>query len=244
MALFDLLIVLAMLGAAFLYSSVGHGGASAYLAILALAGIAPAQMRPAALIMNVVVAGLALVHFHRKGWFRWSLFWPFAVTAVPLAFLGGKISLPTQTYKIMVGIVLAFAALRLFWAPGQTSHTDGRPLNRWIALGAGSGIGLLSGLTGVGGGIFLSPLLVLLRWAAVKVAAAVSAAFVLANSLSGLLALSGNLTLPAHLWWWLGAVVIGGWTGSWLGSSRFHSPVLLRLLGVVLLVAAGKLMFF
>ena len=236
----EILIIVAMLGASFLYSSVGHGGASAYLAVMALAGIAPAQMRPAALLMNVLVASMALFQFARQGWFSWKLFWPFAVTAVPLAYLGGSISLPTQSYRIVVGIVLAFAAIRLLWQPKAAPAGSEKPLHRGVALGVGGGIGLLAGLTGVGGGIFLSPLLVLSRWAAARVAAGVSAAFILANSIAGLLALRA-LKLPGNFWWWLGAVLIGGAAGSWLGSSRFNVPLLLRLLGVVLLVAAGKL---
>lgn len=242
MTAFEILLIIAMFSAAFIYSSVGHGGASAYLAMMVLAGIAPVGMRPSALIMNVAVASIALVQFGREGWFRWNLFWPFALGAVPLAFVGAKISLPSATYRIIVGIVLAFAALRLFLPAKATSQIDERPVHRGLALGVGGGIGLVSGLTGVGGGIFLSPLLLFSKWASAKIAAAVSAAFVLANSLAGLAALS-TFVLLRNFWWWLGAVVAGGALGSWLGSSRFQSAALLRLLGVVLLIAAGKLIF-
>ena len=239
----DLLIPFAILAAAFLYSSVGHGGASAYLAVMALAGIAPQNMRPAALTMNTFVAGLAFFHYQKAGWFSWRLFWPFAVTAVPMAFVGAKITLPNHTYQIVLGAVLIFAAVRLLW-PRRQEQANQRPLHRGVALGVGAGLGLLSGMTGVGGGIFLSPVLVLSRWAAVKTASAAAAAFILVNSISGLCALKpAARILPPHFIWWLAAAIFGGWAGSALGSARFQAPVLIRLLGVVLLLAASKLIF-
>ncbi|MDP9291459.1 MAG: sulfite exporter TauE/SafE family protein [Verrucomicrobiota bacterium] len=243
MAAADWLIPVSILAAAFLYSSVGHGGASAYLAVMALAGVAPQMMRPAALTMNLFVSGMAFFHYKRAGWFSWSIFWPFAITAVPLSFLGAKVLLPNRVFHILLGCVLLFAAIRLL-GPRSSDVQTARPLNRGVALGLGGVLGLLSGMTGVGGGIFLSPVLVISRWASVKTASAVAAAFIFVNSIAGLCALSpAARILPMHFGWWLAAAILGGWTGARLGSSRFHAPLLMRLLGAVLLLASAKLIF-
>ncbi len=236
------ILVAAFLAAAFLYASVGHGGASAYLAVMALAGVAPLLMRPSALVLNAAVSGLALLHFARAGWFSWRLFWPFALLAVPLAFVGGRITLASGHYRLLLGAVLLFAALRLLFWKSSDSAAE-RRIHPALALPLGALLGLLAGMTGVGGGIFLSPLLVLSRLATAKAAAAVSAAFVLVNSLAGLLALSpASRQFPPQFSWWIGAVLVGGAAGSWLGSRRFHVPLLLRLLSLVLALAAAKLL--
>lgn len=239
---------LLILLAAALYSSVGHAGASGYLAAMALFGLAPAQMKPTALCLNILVASIATYRFYRAGCFSWPLFWPFAVASVPLAFVGGAITLPTAIYKQIVGLTLLYAAFRLFRftqakannAAAATTRTA--PLSLAILLGAL--IGFLSGLTGVGGGIFLSPLLLLTGWADTRRTAGVSAAFILVNSIAGL---SGNFTnlqmLPHALPYFALAAVVGGLVGSEFGSRRLANVTIRRLLAVVLVVAGLKMIF-
>ena len=230
--------------AAVLYSSVGHAGASGYLAVMALAGLAEDVMKPTALVLNILVAAVATTKFYRAGWFVWRLFWPFAVTSIPLAFVGGAIKLPGIYYKPIAGLVLIFAAVRLLIARGETNR--GGELKRLPlvpALFAGAGIGLLSGLTGVGGGIFLSPLLLFAGWAQTRESAGVSAAFILVNSISGLLGHYASVSqVPLAAIWWGVAALAGGWIGSELGSKRLKTVWLRRLLGVVLMIAGFKLM--
>lgn len=179
-----LLICLAILVVALLYSSVGHAGASGYIAVMTLFSLAPAIIKPAALVLNILVASLTAWQFWRAGHFSWRLFWPFAILSVPFAFLGGYINLPTHALKILVGLVLLCSAARFLiqTGPDQVPHEPSRPL----ALSVGAGLGLLSGLTGTGGGIFLTPLAIFMRWATTKTVSAVSALFILVNSISGL----------------------------------------------------------
>ena len=237
-----LLIIAAIFVVAVLYSSVGHGGASGYLAVMAFLSVAPTVTRPTALVLNLFVASIGAIQFYRAGHFSWKLFWPFAVTSIPFAFLGGMITLPTNVYKILLGIVLLFAAFRLAWS--FSKDVDPVPPKIWIALICGAAMGLLSGLVGVGGGIFLTPLLLLMNWSETKTAAGISALFILVNSASGLL---GNYqqvsALPSDVWFWIAAAVAGGIVGSLLGSRKFDSLVLRRVLAAVLLFAALKLIF-
>jgi uncharacterized protein len=238
-----LLLGLLILVAAILYSSVGHGGASAYLAVMALFGIAPAVMRPTALVLNLFVAGIAAIQFARAGWFRWRLFWPFAVASIPMAYLGGRLSLSDPAYRRILGAVLLFAAVRLALKLSDAAQqAPPRPMSIPLAIVFGAGIGLLSGLTGVGGGIFLSPLLLVGGWAEPKSTAAVSAAFIWVNSLAGLLGRPGSLAvLPSSTVLWVAAAIVGGLIGSGQGSRRLASLTLRRLLAVVLVVAGLKL---
>ena len=227
--------------AAVLYSSVGHGGASAYLAVMALAGLATAVMRPAALVLNLIVAAIGTIRFARAGHFHWRLFWPFAVTSIPFAFLGGMITLPDPVYRRILGLVLLFAAYRL-WRVFSSGVEVLRQPPLAAALLWGAAIGMLSGLTGVGGGIFLGPLLLLAHWAEPKPTAAVSAAFIWVNSLAGLLGKPESLgMLPPGIPLWALAAAAGGIVGAGLGSRRLPSLVLRRVLAVVLVVAGGKL---
>jgi uncharacterized membrane protein YfcA len=244
----DTLIVAAlaagMLVAAFGYAAVGHGGASAYLAALALAGIAPAEMRPVALALNVLVSSLATWKFHRAGHFRWRLFWPFAAAAIPLAYVGGAVTLPGQAYKVLVGVVLVYAAWQL-WLSGRagTEMREVREPPVAAAMAIGAAMGLLAGLTGVGGGIFLSPLLLMLGWAGTKQTSAVAAPFILVNSVAGLAALfvTKGPALPSYAWVLAPAVLVGGWLGAEYGSRRFANPVVRRVLAVVLALAGAKM---
>lgn len=230
--------------AAVLYASVGHGGASAYLAVMALFGIAPQVMRPTALALNILVSLIALIKFYRAGYFSWRLFLPFALTSLPLAFVGGSIVLPTAIYKPVVGAVLIYAAIRLFFSANVGQQSEVRSVNLPLAMGSGGLIGLLSGLTGVGGGIFLSPLLVLMRWGDMRHVAGVAAAFVWVNSIAGL---AGHLSivseLPSFLPLWALAAAGGGWLGAEYGSKRLGNPALRRLLAVVLVIAGLKMIF-
>jgi uncharacterized membrane protein YfcA len=242
-------LVLALLGAgmlvaAFMYASVGHGGASAYLAALALAGVAPPEMRPIALSLNILVSALASYKFWRAGHFRWRLFWPFAAVSMPLAYLGGSITLPGHAYKILVGAVLVYAAWQL-WLSGRAGleMREVRPPAVPKAMAIGAGLGLLSGLTGVGGGIFLSPILLMLGWAGTKETSAVSAMFILVNSLAGIGAIlvARDIALPEYLWLLAIAVVAGGWLGAEYGSRRFANPLIRRMLALVLALAGAKM---
>lgn len=233
-----LLVLIAF--AAALYSSVGHGGASGYLAAMALLGVAPLVMKPAALAMNIAVSGLVFYRLWRAGYFDVRLFWPFALGSIPLAFMGGTLTLPGGIYKILVAIALLVAASRLLWKT-QDHDASSKP-NFWIASLCGAGLGFLSGLTGVGGGIFLSPLLLLMRWANMRTTAALSAAFILVNSIAGL---AGHaqvaVTWPKELPLLMLAALTGGVIGSELAVRRLAPVTLRRLLGVVLVVAGGKL---
>jgi len=241
-----LLLASAMLVAAFVYACVGHGGASAYIAAMALAGIAPVEMRPIALTLNVLVSALATYKFWRAGHFRWRLFWPFAAVSIPFAYLGGAITLPGDLYKIVVGAVLIYAAWQL-WRSGRAGE-EMKPVREpaiALAMAIGAAMGLLSGLTGVGGGIFLSPLLLMLGWAGTKQTSAVAAPFILVNSVAGLAAgfVAGTAALPQSTWALAGAVLVGGWLGAEYGSRRFANPVVRRVLAVVLAVAGAKMVF-
>jgi uncharacterized protein len=230
--------------AALLYSSVGHAGASGYIAAMALFGLAPAVMKPTALVLNILVASIATVQFYRAGYFDWKTFWPFALGSIPFAFLGGALSLPASLYKQVLGIVLLFAAYRLFQVIKQTVKTDGKSVPSWLAILLGAGIGFLSGLTGVGGGIFLSPLLLFMGWAAMRQTAGVSAAFILVNSVAGF---AGNYAsaqfLPSALPFWAAAAIIGGFIGSRFGSYQANPDLIRRLLAVVLAIAGLKMIF-
>ena len=234
-----------MLLAAFVYASVGHGGASAYIAAMALAGLAPAEMRPIALTLNVLVSSLATWKFWRAGHFRWRLFWPFAAVSIPFAYLGGAITLPGGIYKLVVGVVLVYAGWQLWrsFRAGDEMRAVREPAIP-LAMAIGAAMGLLAGLTGVGGGIFLSPLVLMLGWAGTKQTSAVAAPFILVNSLAGLAAgfVAGTAALPQATWVLAAVVVVGGWLGAEYGSRRFANPVVRRVLAVVLLVAGAKMM--
>jgi uncharacterized protein len=238
----ELLLATCIFISAILYSSVGHGGASGYLAAMALFGVTPAVMKPTALVLNIIVSAIATTKFYRAGCFDRSLFWQFAIGSIPCAFLGGSIVLPTQIYKPILGLVLLYAAGKLGLNRGSSQPPQSHPLPIWLAIGLGMAIGLLSGLTGVGGGIFLSPLLLLMGWAKMKQAAGVSAAFILVNSIAGLLGyLTKFPTLPSSLWIWSICAAVGGWIGSEYGSKRVGSYKLQVLLAVVLAIAGVKL---
>ena len=209
---------------------------------MSLFALAPTVIKPTALVLNILVASIGTWQFWRAGHFSWRLFWPFALLAMPMAFVGGCVNLPTHAFKVLVGIVLLFSAARFFWRP--TEDVVAREPSRPAAISIGAGLGLLSGLTGTGGGIFLTPLLLLMRWARTKTAAAVSALFILVNSASGLLGnLSSTKHFPSFAIILAVAAVVGGSAGSYLGSQRFPHTAIKRILAVVLLIAGAKLIF-
>lgn len=223
-----------------LYGMVGHGGASGYLAVMALAGVAPVVMKPTALTLNLAVSLIGTVLFFRAGHFLWRLFWPFALTSIPCAYLGGAIELPTHVFKLLLAVALAFAALRLLMPAPKNSALRPAPLG-WV-LAAGALMGFVSGLIGVGGGIFLTPLLLLLRWSDAKTAAAVSAPFIFVNSAAGLAGHSASLDKLPSFWPWLAlTVVAGGCLGARWGSISARAPQLRPVLAAVLVVACFKL---
>jgi hypothetical protein len=209
---------------------------------MAFLAVAPEITRPTAFVLNVFVASIAAFQFIRAGYFSWSLFWPFAAASIPTSFVGAMIHLPTNVYKALLGAVLILAAARLAWKFVVDAEIK-RP-NLILCLVIGGLIGLLSGLVGVGGGIFLTPVLLLMNWSETKQAAGISAMFILVNSLAGI---AGNFaqvtTLPSNVWIWIAAAVGGGIIGSTLGAKRFNSLMLRRVLAVVLLFAGVKLIF-
>ena len=227
---------------AFLYSSVGHAGASGYIAVMALFSMAPSAIKPTALVLNILVACIGTWQFWRAGHFSWSFFWPFAILSIPFAFIGGYLNLPTSVFKILVGIVLLLSALKFFIDPREKSNPSAP--TKQISYGVGGGLGLLSGLTGTGGGIFLTPLVILMGWAKTKSASAVSALFILVNSVSGL---AGNLSatkyFPSFAWTFIASALVCGTAGSYLGSRKFSPVIIKRLLAVVLTIAGFKLIF-
>lgn len=238
------LVTLSLLifAAAVLYSSVGHAGASGYLAVMALLSVAPEAMKPTALVLNVLVATIGTVQFVRAGHFSFSFFWPFALGSIPFAFLGGYLKIEGDLYKQIVGVILILSAVRMAFAR-KTEVDQTRPVNEAARVAGGALIGFLAGLTGTGGGIFLSPLILLCKWADVKRTAATSVVFILVNSLAGL---GGNVaqfkSIPSFVPYLLVAAGLGGLLGSELGSKRLDNVVIKRVLAVVLLVAGFKLL--
>lgn len=225
---------------ALLYSSVGHAGASGYIAVMALFSVSPALIKPTALTLNILVASIGAYQFWRAGHFSWALFWPFAALAIPFAFLGGCLDLPAPGLKLALGMVLLFSAANFLLRPAPDPDTAAPPTA--IALGTGGGLGLLAGLTGTGGGIFLTPLLIHLKWSPTTTASAVSALFILCNSAAGL---AGHVSIAQSLPGLAAplalAVIAGGAIGSHYGSRRFPHTTIKRFLAAVLTVAGGKL---
>jgi uncharacterized protein len=237
-------IALLMGVAAALYSTVGHGGASAYLAIMALFAVAPETMRPTALALNLLVAGFGAFRYWRRGQTNLKLLAAFAVTAMPAAFIGGSVVLEPAFYRPLVGVLLWIAAVRLFWQPKRIAFQPVKAPPLAVTLPAGAALGLLAGLTGTGGGIFLSPLIILFGWETPRHTSGVVAAFIFLNSAAGL---AGNVAsvgaLPPEMPILAAAAAAGALLGTWLGVERLPRERLLQALGAVLLVAGAKLIF-
>ncbi len=244
----ELLLALLFLAVAVLYSSVGHAGASGYIAAMALLGFAPEQMRPTALALNLLVGGIGLFRFWRGGHVRWRNVLPFVLASAPAAFFAAQVKLPKESYSLLLGIVLLVAAFGVFRSAARAEITDPQDSGRrvpWLAgLLIGASIGVLSGLTGTGGAIFLTPLLLFAHWMPTREASGTSVAFVWINSLTGLAGLlHATGTLPQALPIWLVAVAFGALLGTQLGLRWLPVQGLRYALGVVLLIAAGKLIF-
>lgn len=226
-----------------LYSSVGHGGASGYLAVMSFVLLNPSIMSTTALILNVLVAGIGTIQFSRAGHLSWRLAWPFVLLSIPAAFVGGLLRVTDLVYSLLLAAVLLFASYRLIRGARGSREESLVPPSFPVAVSSGAGIGLLSGIVGVGGGIFLSPIMILMKWATTKQTAAISAFFIVVNSVAGLAGrfVRGGLEIGT-IWPFILAAAIGGLFGSYMGASRINSRALRLLLGVVLLIAAFKLM--
>lgn len=228
---------------AFLYGSVGHGGASGYLALMALFGFSLLVMKPTALILNIFVSGISFYFFRAKKFFNWKLFYPFAITSIPAAFIGGGIPINPTLYKQILGVFLFIAILRILGLFGKAPLKENQKVNIPLALAVGLAIGFFSGMIGIGGGIILSPVILLLGWGNLKESAAVSALFIFVNSISGALGfVAGGGEIPDEALYLIPAALIGGTLGSYYGSSKFSFPVLKYILSAVLFIAFVKLM--
>ena len=232
---------LALAVVAFLYGAVGHAGATGYIAVFALAGLSPELIRPSALMLNVVVASFGTWQFCRAGHLQWQQFWPLLPIAVPAAFFGGWLDVPTRGLRILLGLVLLAAAVRFLLRPRDPEEL--KLPGRWTLLATGSGLGLMAGLTGTGGGVFLSPWMLLRRWCCTRQAAAVSVVFILMNSIAGLVGfVCSAQPLPPLPWSWVLVVLVAGGLGAHAGSHRWAVPTIRRLLALVTGFAGSKLL--
>lgn len=229
---------------AILYSSVGHGGASGYLAIMALFAVSPENMRASALILNLFVAGISFYSYYKGGFFKLKLLLPFIILSIPMSFLGARLQINPNAYKIILGIFLLIAIGRMLFVAKMPEST--RPVNIPFALAIGAFLGFFSGMIGIGGGIILSPVLLLLRWATVKETAAISAIFIFLNSAAGLsgLASKGILNPIPEIYLLIALGIAGSLIGSHLGRAKLTSLKLTYLLAVVLLFASFKLFYY
>ncbi|TWO32730.1 sulfite exporter TauE/SafE family protein [Seonamhaeicola sediminis] len=227
----------------FLYSSVGHGGASGYLALMALFSFAPETMKPTALLLNLFVAGISFYYYYKEGYFNKKLFLSFAIASIPLAFLGGRIEVDASIYKKTLAVLLIFAILKMLNVFGKESNST-KQVKLWQGLMVGGFIGFFSGLIGIGGGIILSPVILLLHWGKMKEAAAVSALFIWVNSASGLVGqLSSGVTLEMASFLLVAIALVGGILGGYYGSKKINNKHLRYILAFVLIIACAKLMF-
>lgn len=228
---------------AFLYAAVGHGGASGYLALMALYGVAPEEMKPTALMLNLFVSLTSFIQYYRGGYFLKKLFIPIAAASIPMAFIGGMITVEENIYKRLLGVLLLFPVIRFFFFK-NVEDKDLKPSNLTIAISTGAVVGLLSGMIGIGGGIILSPILLLLQWTNQKQTAAISAAFIFVNSVAGLGGmLTQGISFTGDMVMYIVVAFTGGLLGAYFGSKKFNQNVLKYVLATVLLLASYKLLF-
>jgi uncharacterized membrane protein YfcA len=238
MEFWTLLILLGVM--AFFYASVGHGGASGYLAVLAIFAVAPEVMKQTALVLNLGVSLLAFYQFYRQKYFRFELFWPFALTSVPMSYLGAQFVLSDANYKRILGICLVIAIVRML---ATFKSDEQRSVSLPLALIFGAVIGLFSGMIGIGGGILLSPILLFMRWASLKEAAAISALFIFVNSVAGLFGLKNRIHVDQTLVFWITSALVGGMFGARWGAQIASNKAVKWVLALVLLIASVKLWF-
>jgi len=244
MVQYESLFVIGLMLIAFFYSSVGHGGASGYLALMALFSFAPESIRYYALVLNLVVSAIAFISYFRAGFFRWRQVVPFLITSIPAAYIGATFSINPVVYKIILGIMLIIAVVRMLMIRNTENETTQDP-PFILALGIGLVLGLVSGIIGIGGGILLSPILILSKYARIKEASASSAVFIFLNSVSGLAGLmTSHFTFQPHIVYWISGVMMAGIAGSAMGSRTFSELNLKRVLSMVLIAASIKLFFF
>lgn len=228
---------------AFLYSSVGHGGASGYLALMAIFAISPLVMKPTALLLNLFVSSVSFIQFYRGGHFKWKTFWPFALASIPLSFVGGTMAIDSNIYKKVLGTLLLIPVIRFFFFK-NTDPKNLKQSNFALSLIIGGIIGLLSGMIGIGGGIILSPILLLLKWTDQKQTAAISAAFIFVNSVAGLGGqLVKGINFNSHMIAYVIVAFLGGLCGAYFGALKFPQTILKNVLACVLALAAYKLLF-
>ena len=236
-----LLLLIALFVVGLVYASVGHGGASGYIVTMTLLGVAPMVIKPTALLLNLFVSSVAFVQFYRAGHFRWHTFWPFALTSIPMAFLGARLPLSDQLYRQLLAGCLLLLVARLIWS-ARNSETDTKPVPLGAGLATGGFVGLLSGMLGIGGGIILSPLMLFFQWATTRQTAATSALFIFVNSVSGLVSLlAKGYTPDPQQYAWIAAAFAGGLVGGYLGSRHYSVPMLRYVLAVGVAVACIKL---
>lgn len=228
---------------AFLYASVGHGGASGYLALMALFSFVPETMKPTALLLNLFVSIISFYYYYKEGYFNKNLFLSFALSSIPFAFLGGIIEVDASLYKKVLAILLIFAILKMLNTI-ETKRDSIKKVKLWQGLILGSIIGFFSGLIGIGGGIILTPIILLLHWGSMKEAAAVSALFIFVNSAAGLIGqLTSGTTIEANMFILVAIAIIGAVLGSYYGSRKINNKHLKHILAFVLIIACIKLVF-
>lgn len=237
-------IVVCLFCLGFLYASVGHGGASGYIAIFSLASVSVAIYRPLVLLLNIIVSGSAFLQFKKAGYFKWKLIYPFLITSIPFAFLGAKFPLKGEVYNLLLGLALVFPISRLLHI-GPTEKQESKELPLISGLFTGAVLGFAAGLLNIGGGIFLSPVLILMGWANSKQSAAASAFFIFCNSIAGLISIkSQSFFVTDHSWIWFFAAISGGLLGGHFGSNLYRQKTVRYVLASVMAVACGKLLFF
>lgn len=237
----EIALIVCIVIIAFLYASAGQGGASGYLALMAFFSIAPVYMKTSALLLNIFVSLIAFISYFKAGHFRWKLLFPFALTSIPMAFVGAKLDVNPHFYKIVLGFLLLVAAARMLYKPSE-KKTINTP-SFLIAMAVGATIGFLSGMTGIGGGIILSPLILLFNWASIKETAAISSIFIFLNSISGLIGTwYTGIVLPPEIIYWVLAGMAGGIAGGYAGSRKFSTTWITYALSLVLTIAGVKLL--
>lgn len=228
---------------AFLYASVGHGGASGYLALMVLFNFSPSVMKPTALLLNLFVSMVSFIQFYRGKYFKWKIFAPLIIFSIPMAFLGGRLAMQDHLYKTILGLFLIIPICRFLFFK-NTDPKDMKPPNLYLSLVIGALIGFLSGMIGIGGGIILSPILLLLKWTNQKQTAAISALFIFVNSFAGLAGqLTRGIQFNTEMVGYVAVAFTGGLCGAYMGSIKFPHTVLKNLLAFVLMIAAWKLLW-